>query len=109
MSATLHPVDMASEPFLSGRFAPVTTTRSPPTTSPSRAPCPPTCTAHYVRNGPNPEFPPLGSYTYPLEGDGMVHGVWIEGGTARYANRWVRTQQPARPRSGPAAPSTAGS
>jgi carotenoid cleavage dioxygenase-like enzyme len=25
-----------------------------------------------MRNGPNPKFPPLGSYTYPLDGDGMV-------------------------------------
>jgi carotenoid cleavage dioxygenase-like enzyme len=46
----------------------------------------------YFRNGPNPRFNPLGSYTYPLEGDGMVHGLWFEDGRARYANRWVHTQ-----------------
>ena len=49
-------------------------------------------TGAYLRNGPNPKFTPLGSYTYPLEGDAMVHGLWIEGGKARYANRWVRTK-----------------
>ena len=26
----------------------------------------------FLRNGPNPLFPPLGSYTYPLDGDGMI-------------------------------------
>ena len=44
-----------------------------------------------MRNGPNPKFPPLGSYTYPLEGDGMIHAVWIGQGKARYRNRWVWT------------------
>lgn len=46
----------------------------------------------YLRNGPNPRFTPLGSYVYPLEGDAMVHGIWLAGGRARYANRFVRTE-----------------
>jgi carotenoid cleavage dioxygenase-like enzyme len=46
----------------------------------------------FVRNGPNPKFDPLGSYTYPMGGDGMLHAVWVEGGKARYRNRWARTQ-----------------
>lgn len=47
----------------------------------------------YLRNGPNPRFTPLGSYTFPMEGDAMVHGVWFDGeGGARYRNRWVRTK-----------------
>ncbi len=29
----------------------------------------------YVRNRPNPKFTPLGSYTYPLEGNAMVHAI----------------------------------
>ena len=38
-------------------------------------------------------FPPLGSYTYPMEGDAMIDGVWLDGeGGARYRNRWVRTK-----------------
>ena len=90
MATTLQPVDMATEAFLSGRFAPVTTEITADHLT-VEGTLPPDLTGHYVRNGPNPEFPPLGSYTYPLEGDGMVHGVWLEGGTARYANRWVRT------------------
>ena len=90
MSTTLHPVDMAGEAFLSGRFAPVTTEITADHLA-VEGTLPPDLTGHYVRNGPNPEFVPLGSYTYPLEGDGLVHRVWLEGGAARYANRWVRT------------------
>ncbi|HEX5585988.1 MAG TPA: carotenoid oxygenase family protein, partial [Acidimicrobiia bacterium] len=46
----------------------------------------------YVRNGPNPRFPPLGSYTFPMEGDGMLHALWLDDGEARYKNRFVRTR-----------------
>ncbi|MFD5099378.1 carotenoid oxygenase family protein [Streptomyces albidochromogenes] len=45
----------------------------------------------YLRNGPNPRFTPIGSYLYPLDGDGMIHGVWLSRGRARYRNRFVRT------------------
>ncbi|WP_409474563.1 carotenoid oxygenase family protein [Streptomyces sp. HC307] len=45
----------------------------------------------YLRNGPNPRFTPIGSYLFPIDGDGMLHGVWMSGGTARYRNRFVRT------------------
>lgn len=44
----------------------------------------------YVRNGPNPQFPPAGGYHW-FEGDGMLHGVRIRDGKASYRNRWVRT------------------
>ena len=45
----------------------------------------------YLRNGPNPKFPPPGSYAYPLDGDGMIHGVWLNDGRARYRSRYVLT------------------
>lgn len=45
----------------------------------------------YVRNGPNPRFSPLGSYLYPLDGDGMLHRVQITAGRVGYTNRFVRT------------------
>ncbi len=42
----------------------------------------------YLRNGPNPRGPNRHWFT----GDGMIHGVRIEGGHAKwYRNRWVRT------------------
>src|SRR3954452_13865383 len=87
----LKPVDPASTPFLSGRFAPVHDEIEVDDLQIEGA-LPPELAGTYLRNGPNPEFTPLGSYTYPLEGDGMLHGVWFDAGRARYANRYVRTQ-----------------
>ncbi|MEU4125191.1 carotenoid oxygenase family protein [Streptomyces virginiae] len=52
---------------------------------------PPSLDGLYLRNGPNPRFTPIGSYLYPIDGDGMLHGVWVSGGRARYRNRFVRT------------------
>lgn len=89
--ADLELVDAKTNPFLSGRFAPVH--REIDTTDVRvEGDLPTDLTGAYVRNGPNAKFPPLGSYTYPMEGDGMLHGVWLEGGTVRYKNRWVRTR-----------------
>jgi carotenoid cleavage dioxygenase len=45
----------------------------------------------YLRNGPNPRFAAPGRYHW-FDGDGMVHAVHFEDGTARYRNRWVRTK-----------------
>ncbi|GAB1820492.1 carotenoid oxygenase family protein [Herbidospora sp. RD11066] len=45
----------------------------------------------YLRNGPNARFPMAGRYHW-FDGDGMVHAVHFENGTARYRNRWVRTK-----------------
>jgi carotenoid cleavage dioxygenase-like enzyme len=87
----LVPVDMSTHPFLSGRFAPVHDEIAADDL-PVTGTVPTDITGAYLRNGPNPRFAPLGSYTYPLEGDGMVHGLWFEGGRVRYANRWVETQ-----------------
>src|ERR1700678_705643 len=44
----------------------------------------------FYRNGPNPQFTPRGEYHW-FVGDGMIHGVFVEGGKARYRNRYVRT------------------
>lgn len=45
----------------------------------------------FLRNGPNPAFPPLGRY-HVFDGDGMLHGVTLDGeGGARYRNRWIRS------------------
>lgn len=52
---------------------------------------PPDLRGVYMRNGPNPLFKPV-SYTYPLDGDGMIHAVYFEKGKARYKNRYVRTR-----------------
>ena len=44
----------------------------------------------YIRTGPNPQFLPSGR-SHWLDGDGMLHAVAIERGTASYRNRYVRT------------------
>jgi carotenoid cleavage dioxygenase len=84
-------VDPDSNMHLRGRFAPIRE-EIDAGELPVIGSIPTDLTGLFVRNGPNPEFPPLGSFTYPLEGDGMVHGVWLADGSARYRNRWVRTR-----------------
>lgn len=45
----------------------------------------------YVRNGPNPLQAPQGMHHW-FDGDGMVHGVYLENGRAEYRNRYVRSR-----------------
>src|SRR5690349_824175 len=86
----LRIVDPAANPYLSGRFAPVDRETDADDLQ-VEGTLPADIDGVFMRNGPNPKFPPLGSYTFPLEGDGMIHAVWIGEGKARYRNRWVWT------------------
>lgn len=43
-----------------------------------------------LRNGPNPQFDPVEKYHW-FNGDGMIHAISLENGSARYYNRWIRT------------------
>jgi carotenoid cleavage dioxygenase len=45
----------------------------------------------FVRNGPNPQFSPDGAY-HPFDGDGMIHALYLDGGKARYRNRWIESR-----------------
>lgn len=90
MPRTLELIDTAANPFLSGRFAPVRAEVDAAELV-VEGDVPTDLTGAYLRNGANPQFTPLGSYTYPLEGDGMVHAVSFDRGHVRYRNRWVRT------------------
>jgi carotenoid cleavage dioxygenase len=55
-----------------------------------RGAIPPELRGVYLRNGPNPRS---GTSPHWFLGDGMIHGVCLEGGEARwYRNRWVRTR-----------------
>nr|WP_066929590.1 carotenoid oxygenase family protein [Streptomyces sp. NBRC 110611] len=50
---------------------------------------PPELTGWFLRNGPNPRDAATAHWFF---GDGMVHGLRLEGGRAvSYRNRWVRT------------------
>lgn len=44
----------------------------------------------FVQNNPNPRTPPTGPYHW-FDGDGMVHGVQLRDGRARYLNRYIDT------------------
>src|SRR5688500_13153821 len=53
---------------------------------------PPELDGRYLRIGPNPIAADPKSYHWFL-GDGMVHGVRLQGGQARwYRNRWIRSR-----------------
>ncbi|HEX4572900.1 MAG TPA: carotenoid oxygenase family protein, partial [Dongiaceae bacterium] len=78
-----------ASPFLQHGYAPVLdelTTGDLPV----RGEVPREIAGTYLRNGPNPAFPPI-SYTYPFDGDGMVHALVFEDGRVRYRNRFVLT------------------
>lgn len=44
----------------------------------------------YVRNGPVPQFDPVGKYHW-YDGDGMLQAVRFDQGRVEFRNRWVRT------------------
>lgn len=80
----------ANSPFLKGNFAPVSDELNERALAVTGQ-IPPDLSGVYMRNGPNPAFPPL-SYTYPFDGDGMIHAVYLQDGTANYRNRFVETK-----------------
>jgi carotenoid cleavage dioxygenase-like enzyme len=79
-----------SSPFLEGNYAPV---REEVTADdlPIVGKVPEGLEGLFVRNGPNPQFPPRNAYHW-FDGDGMLHGVRLQGGKASYRNRYVRTE-----------------
>jgi carotenoid cleavage dioxygenase-like enzyme len=91
MNGSSKPVDPVSNPYLSGAFAPVDSELDV-ADLPVIGKLPEDLHGAYLRNGPNAKFPPLGSYTYPFDGDGMIHGVWLTEDRAHYRNRYVLTK-----------------
>lgn len=83
---------IADNRYLRGAFAPVTGETSA-TELEVHGELPPVLSGTYVRNGPNPATTPRAMSHWFL-GDGMLHGVRIEGGRARwYRNRYMRTHK----------------
>jgi carotenoid cleavage dioxygenase len=78
-----------SNPFLEDGFAPVRDELIVERLT-VRGELPAEIDGSYLRNGPNPAYPPL-SYTYPFDGDGMIHALTLGGGRASYRNRFVAT------------------
>lgn len=87
----MAPFDPATDPFLHGIFEPQRHECSDAPVEVVSGAIPRDLAGTYYRNGPNARYTPIGSYTYPLDGDGMVHAVTFGGGRATYRNRFVRT------------------
>ena len=81
----------SDDPHLAGNFAPIGSEVDVAELPVVAGSIPAHLSGVYMRNGPNPFFKPL-SYTYPLDGDGMIHAVYIDNGNARYRNRFVDTR-----------------
>lgn len=81
----------SQDPHLSGNFLPVARETSVDGLRVVSGRIPATLRGAYMRNGPNPLFRPI-SFAYPMDGDGMIHAVYLDGGRARYRNRFVRTK-----------------
>jgi len=47
----------------------------------------------YYRNGPDPQFPPMGGNYHWFGGDGMIHAFHFENGKVSYKNRWIQTSK----------------
>lgn len=74
-------------PYLEGNFAPVKDEITADKL-PIIGQLPPELNGMYVRNGPNPQFTPIGHYHW-FDGDGMLHAVRLQDGQATYFNRYV--------------------
>jgi carotenoid cleavage dioxygenase-like enzyme len=82
---------VSDDPHLSGNFAPVGPEIDAADLPVMAGRIPEELRGAYLRNGSNPLFKPI-TYTYPFDGDGMIHAVYLDGGKARYRNRFVRTR-----------------
>jgi carotenoid cleavage oxygenase len=94
MTTSATPTGTSTSRYLQGNFAPVpdeiTATDLQVTGT-----IPPALAGRYIRTGPNPIAPdPVNQHWFV--GDGMVHGVDLHDGAARwYRNRWVRSPEEA--------------
>ena len=77
-------------PYLTGNFAPVRDERDDPDLEVTGS-LPPELDGLLLRNGPNPIIDPDPTSYHWFTGDGMLHGIELGNGRARYRNRWVRT------------------
>ena len=78
----------ATDPYLSGNFAPVRSEDDFDLDVVGEIPA--GLRGAFYRNGPNPQFDPRGHYHW-FTGDGMIHAFFVEGGKVAYRNRYVRT------------------
>jgi len=87
---TITEPDTWNSPFLQGALAPVFEERDDVALE-VVGEIPAALDGMFVRTGPNPQFAPMGAY-HPFDGDGMLHAVYLQDGTARYRNRWIESK-----------------
>ncbi|AFU00763.1 carotenoid oxygenase family protein [Nocardia brasiliensis] len=81
-----------TNPYLEGPYAPTADEITATQLTVLHGELPADLDGVYVRNGPNPQFAPLGRYHW-FDGDGMLHAVHFEHGSATYRNRYIRTDE----------------
>jgi carotenoid cleavage dioxygenase len=90
MTATTENPRPITNQYLLGNYAPVFDERDDADLEVTGA-IPPELHGLLLRNGPNPiDVPDPAAYHW-FVGDGMIHGIELRDGTARYRNRFVRT------------------
>lgn len=88
-----HRKAKAPNPYLTGIHTPLTDERTLTDLKVTGA-IPAALSGLYLRNGPNPFTPPNPATHHWFAGDGMLHGVRLDGGKALwYRNRWVRSAE----------------
>jgi carotenoid cleavage oxygenase len=80
-----------TNPYLVGNFAPVRDERDDVGLTVTGT-IPSELNGLLLRNGPNPLVDPDPPTYHWFLGDGMLHGIALRDGTARYRNRWVRSR-----------------
>ena len=94
MTTTRPEMDLARFPYLQGNYAPVleeSTFDEGEGGLHVEGQIPEQITGAFMRNGPNVAWQP-DHYVYPVDGDGMIHGVYFKDGRVHYRNRWVRSK-----------------
>jgi len=77
-------------PYLHGVYAPTTNTNASEDNLDVIGEIPADLSGAYYRNGPNPQFKPKNRY-HPFDGDGMMHGVFVNNGKASYKSNMIQT------------------
>ena len=88
----MRPVPDAANPYLAGVHTPMSEERTLQDL-PIDGAIPQALNGRYLRMGPNPMRADPVKYHW-FAGDGMIHGIRIEGGKALwYRNRWIRSER----------------
>ncbi len=84
-------IEQATNPFLSGNYAPVMEENVAVITE-VIGEIPRDLNGHFLRIGPNPVYVADPASYHIFDGDGMIHAVQFEDGKATYRNRFVDTE-----------------